>query len=109
MGTNEVTAPCDRHPDVHVTLGMECPWCTPRWAVVKICCDRANGVEYFADHCEAQTRRLQYESNSQHRCLGILLAIDDYERPPVRVGLEDHQLWVWLRTHWEVRGTGALL
>lgn len=98
---------CPAHPDSYFKLDSYCPWCVNRFAVIRICCDRADGVEYFADHCGAVTWRMTYERERDHVRIGVLVEIDDQMRKPPRVGLEDHQRWVWLKTHWEVVGTGA--
>lgn len=81
-------------------------------AVVKICCDRAEGVEYFPSYDEAAEFRSSWELSSGsgefvHDRVGILLRTDN--GIPPHVGLEDHQVWVRIGDHWEVRGTGCLI
>lgn len=82
-------------------------------AVVRICCGRADGVEYFDDYETAAAWRSDYENSYgsgefEHQRTGVLLGIDRREASPPMVGLEDHQHWIWMGERWEVRGTGAL-
>lgn len=95
-----------------------------KYAVVQICCDRQDGICYFEDYESAADYRAEYEGDHsmmpdsyRHLRVGVLLQIDRYEQQPPHVGLEDHQVWVWMGSraalgmdvpHWEVRGTGAL-
>lgn len=81
-------------------------------AVVKICCDRAEGVEYFDDYPSAADYRTDWELSTGsgafvHDRAGILVRIDG-EYPPAHAGLEEHQVWVRIGDRWEVRGTGCL-
>lgn len=75
-------------------------------AVVRICCDRADGIEYFSSYDEAAAWRSEYESRDKepepfpHLRTGVLLSVTGV--CPPHIGLEDGQIWVWLGDHWEV-------
>jgi hypothetical protein len=76
-------------------------------AVVRICCDRADGVEYFASYDEAAFWRREFENRDspshQHHRTGVLLKVSDAAFEPPRVGMEDQEYWAWLGEHWEIR------